>query len=57
MSSKETDLADRGQRQRQLEANLAQARAGTSRIRDMADVPAPDRDDQHRGGPNTGGRS
>jgi hypothetical protein len=45
MSSKQTDLADRRQRERQLEANLAQARAGRDRLRDLADEPAPERDD------------
>jgi hypothetical protein len=37
MSSAETDRADRRQRERQADANLAASRAGKSRIRDAAD--------------------
>jgi hypothetical protein len=38
MSSAETDRRDRRQRERQADANLAETRAGKSRIRDMADA-------------------
>jgi len=42
MSSKDTDLADRRQRERQLDANLAEARAGQDRLRRLADTPPPE---------------
>jgi hypothetical protein len=45
MSSKETDLADRRVRERQIDAALAADRAGRDRLRAMADEPAPERDD------------
>jgi hypothetical protein len=45
MSSKETDLADRAERQRQLDANLREARQGRDRLRDLADQEAPERDE------------
>jgi hypothetical protein len=45
MSSAETDSADRAERQRQLDANLREARAGMNRLRRLADEPAPERDD------------
>lgn len=38
MTSRATDLADRRQRQRQVDSNLAEARAGKSRLRDQADM-------------------
>lgn len=44
MSSKETDLADRRAREQYVNANLAQAREGKDRLRDLADEPAPERD-------------
>jgi hypothetical protein len=44
MPSKETDLADRRERERWLEANLREARQGQDRLRSMADEPAPERD-------------
>jgi hypothetical protein len=43
VSSAETDRRDRRERERQLEANLAEARRGHDRLRDAADVPAPDK--------------
>jgi hypothetical protein len=45
MSSKETDLADRAERQRQLDAHLREARQGRDRLRDLADQEAPERDE------------
>jgi hypothetical protein len=45
MSSKETDLADRAERQRQLDANLREARQGRDLLRDLADQEAPERDE------------
>jgi hypothetical protein len=56
MSSRETDLADRRQRERQLDANLAQARAGKDRLRDRTDAEVPDAYGD-RPTPNVGGRS
>jgi hypothetical protein len=43
MPSKESDLADRRVRERYIDRNLAEARQGKSRLRDMADQPAPDK--------------
>lgn len=45
MTSKETDLRDRRERERQLDRNLAEARAGKDRLRDLADQEAPEKDD------------
>jgi hypothetical protein len=45
VSSKETDLADRRERERQIDANLREARQGKDRLRVLADEPAPERDD------------
>jgi hypothetical protein len=60
MSSKTTDLADRRQKQRQVDANLAEARAGKSRLRDMADQKLePSHGERSKDTPNTfpgGGR-
>jgi hypothetical protein len=56
MSSAESDRKDRTIRERQLEASLAADRAGRDRLRNMADQPAPDRDQHSTATPNTGGR-
>lgn len=52
MTSKQTDERDRRYRQQSLDEALEQDRRGRGRLRDMADKPAPDRDDQHLGTPN-----
>jgi hypothetical protein len=57
MTSRETDRVDRRQRERQLDANLAQARAGQDRLGNAADQPPPDRDQYATGTPNAGGRA
>jgi hypothetical protein len=44
VSSAETDQADRRERERWIDRNLAEARAGRDRLRAMADEPAPERD-------------
>jgi hypothetical protein len=45
MSSAETDRRDRRERERWIDRNLAEARQGTDRLRDLADEPAPERDE------------
>jgi hypothetical protein len=45
VSSAETDRRDRAERQRQIDRNLAEARAGRDRLRNLADQEAPERDD------------
>jgi hypothetical protein len=55
MSSAETDRRDRRERERYVDRNLAEARAGRDRLRSMADQPPSDQ--QGTGTPNTGGRS
>ena len=52
MTSRETDIADRRQRERQLDQALADDRRGRDRLRDMADQPAPWRDAGHLDTPN-----
>jgi hypothetical protein len=53
MTSRESDLADWAAREQYVDRNLAEARAGRDRLRAMADEPAPEREDQHRGTPNS----
>jgi hypothetical protein len=45
MTSRETDLRDRRERERYVDRNLAEARAGRDRLRDLADQEAPERDE------------
>jgi hypothetical protein len=44
VTSRETDVRDRRERERYVDRNLAEARAGRDRLRDLADEPAPERD-------------
>jgi len=42
VTSRETDLADRREHKRQVDANLAEARRGQDRLRALADAEVPD---------------
>lgn len=53
MSSKQTDLADRAERSRQVDQALADDRRGRDRLRNLADQPPPSHDDGRRDTPNT----
>jgi hypothetical protein len=44
VTSRETDVRDRRERERYVDRNLAEARAGRDRLRDLADEPTPERD-------------
>jgi hypothetical protein len=44
VTSRETDVRDRRERERYVDRNLAEARAGRDRLSDLADEPAPERD-------------
>jgi hypothetical protein len=55
MSSAESDRRDRAFREKATDRSLAEARAGTSRLRDQADTPAPE--PSHLNSPNTGEKS
>ena len=59
MTSKQSDLEDRRYRQRTLDEALEADRRGRDRLPDLADQPAPDRDQGATRTPNTtsGGRS
>jgi F0F1-type ATP synthase membrane subunit b/b' len=46
VSSAETDKADRRAREAYISRNLAEARQGRDRIRDLADQEAPEKDDR-----------
>jgi hypothetical protein len=50
MSSAESDRRDRAFREKAADRNLAEARAGRSRLRDVADQEAPE--PEHIGTPN-----
>jgi hypothetical protein len=50
MTSRETDIADRRAREQRVRRNLAEARAGRDRLRQLADQPPPDRDDDREAG-------
>ena len=55
MSSKETDQADRRQRDRAADAALSADRAGRDRLRQLADEEVPSSHREDDGLPNTSG--
>jgi anti-sigma factor RsiW len=56
VTSRETDLQDREARREHVDRNLAEARAGRDRLRDLADQPAPDERPRSRNAPTSGNR-